>query len=180
MRRALFIFALITGLVRCASTPDGEKDDVRIEIPPPQNDELRRIQEVRNKLGLTAPATELGYTEKQFNPCQLGLQPGSECRPQHITVLNFQLLCRDTEGTVSDVPVALQPIVANQVKWKIGTLEGDTRTDIAGFGQIAVVSDVSTHAQRLILRIGPQFVSFSVSEVNKIVLPKNFCRNDSV
>ncbi len=113
---------------------------------------------------------DLGFAEKQFKDCN-----GGPCRSQFFSVVHFQLLCRDSEGTVSTAPLTLTPLTSDRVTWQLGKFNGGTHTDRNGFGQFTLVSDRSNRGQRLILRIGKQFMGLTVSEVSKVVLPQNFC-----
>jgi len=122
-------------------------------------------------------AHDLGFAEKKFSACDNSA--GGLCKPQYFSVVHFQLLCRDSEGTVSNVPVHLTPLTSGRVKWQLGGLAGDTRTDAQGFGQFTLVSERPTRGQRLILRIGKQFMGFTVSDVSKVVLPQNFCASST-
>ena len=171
---SLLAILSILGLAGCKSQPYSMPYTPTAELPPPDPN-----MELMNALGMGRQPADLGFDEKTFNPCSFGLS-GSTCRNRYFSVVHFQLLCRDSEGTVSVVPVSLQPIVANEVKWEVAGVSGGTQTDTNGYGQFTVVSDRSTKNQRLKLRIGPQYVAFNVSEVSKIVLPKNFCRTDRV
>ncbi len=145
--------------------------------PPPGNETedypAPVIPEVplQDRLGMRRDADDLGFAEKSFQSCA----GGGVCRPQYFSVVHFQLLCRDSEGTVSNVPVHLTPLTSGRVLWQLGKMNGGTSTDAKGFGQFSVVSERPTRGQRLILRIGKQFMGFTVSEVSKVVLPQNFC-----
>ena len=182
MKRLLLILtaAIMAG---CASTPEPEPTPptappkaARKAKPKPVavfNDPNANIT---NALGMGRSPADLGFREKAFDPCRFGLSAPGACQPQVLTVVHFQLLCRDSEGTVSEVPSRLMPIVAKQVTWQIGPQTGNTQTDRRGYGQFTAVSPRSIRNQRLLLRIGPQFVAVTTSEVNKIVLPVNFCQ----
>lgn len=124
------------------------------------------------KLGMLRAPEDLGFSETRFEDCNPSYSP---CRTRFFSVIHFQLLCRDSEGTVTEVPRALAPLVSEQIRWQLGGQNGLTKTDNKGYGQFSVTSDNSTEGQRLILRIGKQFMGFTASEVSKVVLPKNFC-----
>lgn len=132
-------------------------------------------QGLKAALGMGRAPADLGFDEKKFDPCSFGLNGENGCGNQYFTVVHFQLLCRDSEGTVSVIN-NVQPIVSDRVTWQLGGITGPTQTDDNGYGQFSLITRRSNKNQRLILRIGPQFVGFNVSEVTKIVLPKNFCR----
>ncbi|MBX3022694.1 MAG: hypothetical protein KF799_13560 [Bdellovibrionales bacterium] len=169
--KRLFVLAVLLGaLTGCRTTPEMVPDP---KIQTPMADPHEGL---KTALGMYRSPGDLGFAEKSFNPCSFGLS-GGQCKNQYFSVVHFQLLCRDSEGSVSSAPIALQPIVAGNVKWKVGNQSGGTQTDSQGFGQFTMMSPRSARGQRLTLRIGPQFVAFTVSEVSKIILPKNFCRS---
>lgn len=163
---ALFVFILTLGACTTGSKrsePILEREEVPqfSKTPAPLQD----------RLGMHRAADDLGFAEKQFKNCG----EGGVCRPQYFSVVHFQLLCRDSEGTVSNVPIHLTPLISNRILWQLGKLNGESSTDDRGFGQFTVVSERPNRGQRLILRIGKQFMGFTVSEVSKVVLPQNFC-----
>lgn len=164
---------MILGISACTTTQ--KPVDERVEVPDwdstPDPESL-----LPSKLGMIRAPDELGFAEKRFNPCQYGLKADtSGCSTKFLTVVHFQLLCRDSEGTVSEVPVDLMPLISDRVEWKIGDRTGGTHTDGQGYGQFTLVSAKSARGQRLMLRIGKQFMGFTASELTKVVLPRNFC-----
>jgi len=92
-----------------------------------------------------------------------------------MNVVHFQLMCRDSEGTVSSVPVSLRPIVSPYITWSVGSQSGVTKTDRSGYGQFTFISGNTVKDRRLILRKGAHYVGLTVSEITKVVLPKNWC-----
>jgi hypothetical protein len=56
------------------------------------------------KLGMVRASNNLGFEEKKFNPCEHGIKSDHKCPSQFMTVVHFQLLCRDSEGTVTSAP----------------------------------------------------------------------------
>lgn len=172
MKKLLLIFILLTA---CTTTPKPEESQ---PAPPSiQKEEIPRNEAyIQSRLGMVRPINDLGHEERRFNPCDHGMK--GACTPQYLTVMHFQLLCRDSEGTVSDVPLTLRPIHVPRVLWKIGGKSGGTRTDDEGFGQVTLISNRSTKGQRLILRIGKQFLGFTASDLSRVVLPQNFCSED--
>ena len=160
-------------LAGCVSEP------VPQQTPDIDQPRLRKVdpnQDLKGVLGMNRPAEDLGFDEKPFNPCSFGAPGPNGCGTQYLAVLNFQMLCRDSEGTVTDAPVALEPIAGTEVQWKVGATSGDAYTDERGYGQLSVLGPAPARGQRLTLRFGAQYVAFEVSEVSKVVLPKNFCR----
>lgn len=167
-------------LTGCSSVPT--TDDARAEWsysadPANSKTALPRpgaaIGGLQSQLGLNRAPSDLGFSEKAFNPCIYGIS--SSCDAQYMTVVHFQLLCRDTEGTVSAVPIALTPIVSSNILWSVAGQSGGTPTDRNGYGHFSVITPSPLRGQRLILRNGRQYVGVSVNEVSKLVLPKNWC-----
>jgi hypothetical protein len=166
------LMALLLGA--CAT----QQQDEAIFIPP-YNPEATAIPRsdaaLQSRLGMIRAINKLGFEERRFNPCEHGLQQAPNCQSQYMTVLHFQLLCRDSTGTVSRVPNALTPLSKDYMTWKLAGKEGSTRTDVQGYGQLTMVSAKSTKGQRLILLIGKQFLGVTAEEASRLVLPKNFC-----
>ncbi len=135
---------------------------------------------MQKALGLEKPETWLGYTEKPFNTCQVGYgySKVNNCRPKHFVVVHFQLMCRDSEGTVSEV-VRSADLIKNggrQVRWNLKDLNGNLETDGLGYGQIHVISSQSQKQQRLKLTVENDFLYLRAGEVNRIVTPRTWCR----
>lgn len=166
MKNKIALLLTLSLLTACQTAPKPEPIPVDEVLTPTEG-------QLQDMLGMRREADDLGFAEKRFNSCLKS--GGAPCRDQFFTVVHFQLLCRDSEGTVSNVPVALTPLQSNRVQWKLGPQNGNTRTDGQGFGQFNMVSERSTRGQRLTLRIGKQFLGFTASDLTKVVLPKNFC-----
>ena len=165
----LFVAFLLSA---CSTTPKPEV----IDVGDYKAEEIPRFEaHLQTRLGMVRAINSLGYEEQAFNPCQYGLKSDAKCTKQYLTVLHFQLLCRDTEGTVTSAPLTLTPITTDNINWKLVGKSGGTRTDAKGYGQLTFISPKSSKGQRLILRIGKQFLGFTASDMSKIVLPKNFC-----
>lgn len=161
------IGALVLLLSACTSIPKSPTEPSILEQAPPTESVLQ------SRLGMIRPASDLGFQEKSFDPCLFGVS--RQCGAKFLSVIHFQLLCRDSEGTVSEVPLSLRPINSPKITWQVGPRSGTTQTDIEGFGQVALVNDGSVRNKRLILRMGKQFVGVTASEINKLVLPQNWC-----
>lgn len=168
----LLMLTLILGA--CATQPKDE-----LILIPPYNPEAAAIPRsdaaLQSRLGMIRAINKLGFEEQRFNPCEQGLEQTPNCKQQYMTVVHFQLLCRDSTGTVSRVPNALTPLTRDQMTWKLSGKEGSTRTDVQGYGQVTLVSSRSAKGQRLILLIGKQFLGVTADEASRLVLPKNFC-----
>lgn len=158
-------------LSACATTPDS----MSVFLPPPPTTDPAAAAEadLLVKLGMNRAPTSLGFEEKKYNPCDHGAT--LNCKQKFMTVVHFQLLCRDSDGTVNRAPTQFTPLRADRVSWKLGGFSGGTRTDTEGYGQLTMVSPKSTREQRLILFIGKQFLGVTAGETSRLVLPKNFC-----
>ncbi len=174
-RLALLIFSILL-LSACTTT----SRDVMVDyVPPPTPEEISAkksvgVLQIQSQLGMNRAPADLGFAEKLFNPCTYGI-PGEGCEQRVMNVVHFQLMCRDSEGTVSVVPVGLKPIVSPRITWSVGAQSGLTKTDHNGYGQFSFISGNRVSEKRLILRKGPHYVGLTVSEITKIVLPKNWC-----
>ncbi len=179
MKRHFGLLLLILFISACTTTTrpptEGIPEYDSRPGPAPESGFKLDLRQLQSKLGMQRSIGELGFTEKRFNSCESGFKTPGNCRPQIFSVVHFRLLCRDSEGTVQDVPVELTPLTSDKVTWKIGAYAGNTQTDSQGFGQFLVLSERTVRGQRLMLRIGRQFMGFTVSEVSKVILPKNFC-----
>ena len=170
---ALSLVLLGTG---CTSPePRSDVKDWDRPAPPPAPRVSSEFELIRS-LGLgDRPTEDLGAVEKTFNSCSIEPHP-DPCATRFVTLIHFQLLCRDTEGTVQDAPVRPEPIGIDDLQWNVGELKGTSRTDDRGFGEIIALSDRSLLEQRLTLRMGPRFLGLTVGEITKVVLPNNFCQ----
>lgn len=175
LSRLALLFALGLALAACTTTRETTVD----YVPPPTPEEISvkksvGVLQLQSQLGMNRAPADLGFSEKLFNPCNFGL-PGDGCNERVMNVVHFQLMCRDTEGTVSEVPVALRPIVSPYITWSVGAQSGVTKTDRSGYGQFTFISGNTVKDRRLILRKGAHYVGLTVSEITKVVLPKNWC-----
>ena len=178
MRRHLVAIGLVAlAVAGCAApetTPDLPNTAVDHVGGPGNVPAVTSESALVKSLGLSRPADQLGAIEKTFNSCQL--TPNVEpCATRYITLVHFQLLCRDSEGTVSETPVDLQPIATDDLKWNVQTLAGQSRTDDRGFGEIVALSDRSLLDAHVTLRMGSHFLGLTLGEITRVVLPSNFC-----
>ena len=135
------------------------------------------IQEVKNRLNMNRSRSELGFQEARFDPCDYGRRGDTQCRVDYVTIVHFQLLCRMSEGTVDTVSSSeLFPVRSNAVRFKLGNTVGMTRTDENGYGQVEVMRPISARNERLRLTIEDRFVATPVSEINRLVVPENWCK----
>lgn len=143
---------------------------------PPENVDVLGLQD---NLKLNRNFDDLGYSEKNFNTCQAGYGFSSthNCRKKTFVVIHFQLMCRDSEGTISK-PLTqndLRPISRQNVKWNLKNATGKLLTDSEGYGQIAMISSESQKFQRLRLTVGNDFLFLKAGEITQMITPKSWC-----
>jgi len=172
----------------CTSSP-GSTTPTEPSRPPVVNapgaqspaDEIENIDlnGLQSFLKLKRGYNRLGYSEKSFNTCEVGYGYSSthRCRPQTFVVIHFKLMCRDTEGTVSEAVTAadLRPIANQNVKWTLKNAAGRLMTDSEGYGQIAMISGISQREQRLKLTVRNDFLFLKAGELTEMITPKSWC-----
>ncbi|MBC7370101.1 MAG: hypothetical protein H7326_05330, partial [Bdellovibrionaceae bacterium] len=106
-----------------------------------------------------------------------GYSTSHNCRRLYFTVINVQLLCRDSEGTVSvGIDRADQtPIARRAMSWTLKGSNGISQTDSEGFAQVQTVTSISQRTQRLKLSVGNDFLYMRANEITKVVTPKSWC-----
>lgn len=167
-----------SSLKRKSSSIDDSTPPPVVNLAEPDGSQIDYIS-LQNTLVLDRSSEELGFAEKPFNTCEVGSGYSSthNCQHMYFTVINFRLLCRDTEGTVSTVLMddQLTPIAGKSIKWVIKDLNGVIETDDRGYGQIRAVSAASQKKQRLKLSLGDEFLYVHANEITKITTPKPWC-----
>jgi hypothetical protein len=160
-------------------SPSPNQTPAQVPSPPPQatpGPDPLNIYDLQNKLGLVRSPTSLGYAQKGFDGCKMGVRTDEgKCGQRFLSVVHFQLLCRDSVGTTEIAPVNFKPLVAGKMQWRLAGEIGATHTDSEGFGQVQLVSTRSTKGKRFILIIGSKSLGLEVGEVSKIILPGNWC-----
>lgn len=134
---------------------------------------------LQRSLGMEIPITRLGYKEKIFNTCEVGYGYSGthDCHRQYMVVINFQLQCRDTEGQVSEGVhhSDVRPIADKSVRWNLKGIQGNTKTNFDGFGQVLAVSPMSQRQERIKLGVGNEFLYMRANEINRVVTPRPWC-----
>lgn len=169
----LILFCLLA--VSCATAPKEEP------VPPPEPTPTGKVDllALERFLGLNRSKGDLGYDERTFNTCQAGYGYSSsqDCRAMVFVAINFQLQCRDSDGTTSTVEYQTRPVEAEQVKWNLGNdQQGFTRTDSEGYGQIRAALPYSPRSKRLRLTVKGSFISLTAEDIRRVVAPDSWCR----
>ncbi len=173
------IFLIAIFLVGCVSEPK----KVEQQAPPPPtsssaepDEESIDVTGLQKSLRMTRDAEDLGYVEKQFESCRagFGLSPIRNCRPLYLVVVHFRLQCRDSEGTVSEVVTnaELRAITTNNLRWNFGKVQGVTKTDGEGFGQVVAIAPSPSRKQRFRLTRGNDFLALPAGDVRRIIVPR--------
>jgi len=179
--------SILLFLVGCGTS--SKKETMATPYPESRSDKAESLPEadgqnidymgLQRSLALDRSFDDLGYSEKEFNTCQVGngYSPSRNCQHQYFVVINFRLLCRDTEGTISEVVMDadLTPIAQKNLKWVLKGPKGVLQTDDGGYGQIRTVSSVSQRHQRLKITLGSEFLYVRANEITKITTPKPWC-----
>lgn len=177
----LFAGFLFLTLTACSTSSKKESSVVVPEPSPVSESRTPSIdyEGLQKHLGLAQDREELGYKEKIFNTCEVGygFPSGSQCHREQFVVIQFRLLCRDSEGTISTVLTDedLKPLERRSVRWNLKGIQGTTYTDNDGYGQIVTTSMQSQKGQRLRLAIGNEFLYMRSHEIKKVITPHPWC-----
>lgn len=134
---------------------------------------------LHRSLGLERDKQDLGYIEKSFDTCAAGFgySASNNCRREVFVSIHFQILCRDSEGTVSTAIARedMKPLSGRSLNWMIEGSRGTMRLDGEGFGQIKTTFKNSQRLRRLKLTVDNDFVYVRAGEVKRLVTPRNWC-----
>ena len=179
MRSILVVLTLII-LSACSSAP---KKSEKSEDSPSNATEVNELnidyEMLMSSLGLDRDIRQLGYAEKSFNTCAVGFGYSSNknCRLKYFAVINFQLLCRESQGTIS-TPLGredMRALSGRTVNWTLMNLRGSSRLDNDGHGKIAMVFRNSPKHQRLKLNVDHDNLYLRSGEIKRVVTPSNWC-----
>lgn len=149
----------------------------KAQAPEPIKIDLDGLQ---RKLGMSRQPYSLGYREKEFNTCNVGsgYSTTEDCHTQNFVVIHFQLTCRDTDGTTSEIVHArdTQALANQTIKWNLGKIAGMARTDREGFAQIRTTAPFSQKESRLRITSKDDFLYLRAGEISRVVTPKQWCR----
>lgn len=188
--RYLLLFSMMS-VAACSSAPQRSetsppKQSTTYEskpvqpMPPAKVEEVIDLRALQTSVKLEPRKEELGYHEKKFNTCQAGAGYSStvNCRNLSLVVVHFQLMCRDSEGTVSEVVTSanLEPIANQRIKWALNKANDESMTDSNGYAQIVMVSPESQRTQRMRVTLGDDFLFIRAGDARSLIAPKNWCR----
>ena len=189
--KKFFILFLLLGLGGCASDPklrpipsipNKQKETVTKAAAKNTGNNLSEeidYVSIQRLLGLDFDYKKLGYFEKTFNTCQVGFgySKTENCKPLFFIVAHFQMLCRDSEGTISTILTKddLRPVPHQDIRWFLKNADGALQTDAEGYGQVILASAISQKNQRLRVSNSKDFLLLRAGDVRQFIVPKNWC-----
>ncbi len=158
--------------------PNLEKQGAEATSPTAQEKKAEKdridIVDIERRLNLDDKFYKLGFHEKSFNPCLYGYKTKT-CERELFTIINFQVVCRDSEGTVQNTNHILTPFALKPLHMKVGSHLDESQTDDKGYGQIRFLATSTAKESRFILSSPPFSLGLHAGEVKKIVVPSDWC-----
>jgi hypothetical protein len=187
----VLVLTVVLTLSACASTPDedtNQQEEIlfpelrnkrpyeRDQAPP----EIIDYDGLQKSLGLSRGLSEYGYLEKDFATCDVGYGYSSthRCRKNIFVVIQIQLLCRDSEGTVSTTLRYddMKPLTNRTIKWEMAGDRGSVVLDGQGRGQIRSIFASSPREKRLKVSTQNDFLYMQAGSIRRVVTPQSWCK----
>lgn len=171
----------ISLLCACATAPKDDEAPIydSSQQSSPEDARLDKTK-LADSLGVLKDVEDIGFHQVSFNDCSIPrrFRKGSSCSTQYLAVINFRMRCRNSEGTVEQQvsQYELTPLVSNSVKWGVGKLEGNTRTDSRGYGRAIIRSWTPVDSKLFRLTANGQVMAVTAKQVRQFVLPRYWCR----
>lgn len=181
MRNIFALGAFLLTLSACTSSPKKDSSGASVYTPSASEDSSGAIDyfALQNHLRMERERESLGFSEKSFNTCDAGYgySRSQNCHNEHFVVIHFRLLCRDSEGTISNILTEedLRPLDRRSVKWALKGTTGVAQTDGQGYGQIITAVPASQKSQRIRLALGNEFLYMRANEIQKVITPAPWC-----
>ncbi len=178
--KSVILFSLLSLFIGCA-TIDRPEPEVTYDPTQPRPDRVPpniSLSELRDILRMNHRKNDLGFQEEKFNECEVGVsnRQNSGCYDWHLTVINLQLLCRNSSGTVQSLSAQdLRPLRNQNLQWRLGRVPGQTQLDREGYGQILALTPISPRNHYLRLTSGENFLRMSAASARFIVVPEDWC-----
>lgn len=179
----ILILMLCLLLMACSSTPSKPAKPMPVPAEKMEKEEEADASidaiGLQRELKMDYSLQNLGYREKSFDTCRAGYgySRSNNCRIRYMAVINFRLMCRDSEGTVSKI-ISEKDMFAlghRKVKWTLSNQQGSLDLDSEGYGQILALQSKSPARGRLRLTVDNDFLFIQANEAKRIVTPKNWC-----
>lgn len=173
---------LIFAFCQCTTTPETPK----VFLPKSQSSYSDRdhtteryndidVNALLAELNMDHPIETIGFQERAFNTCQVASNRSQSpsCQQLYVARLNFQVMCRDSTGTVERVN--LTPLNSQRLRWKKGAKRGVTSTNSSGFGSLGFVTRYPSSDGHLYLYLGSKIARKRFRDQWKLILPKSWC-----
>lgn len=183
--RTFFYLFICLVFVHCTSTPPETKYHLPKSRSSYYNSNQKStayndidILQLVDELNLNPPISSLGYKEKSFNTCQIKSNQSETpfCQRLYLGVVNFQVMCRQSTGTVQKVN--LVPLHSQSLRWKSAGKRGRTQTNPKGYGQVSFISKYSSLRGHLYLYLGSKIARKRFHDQWKLILPKSWCLSE--
>ena len=192
--RLVLLSFCLTGLVACGSARKQDAGPTRSEDPQSRMSERPEAvstvfnpqdypidyQGLRNYLRLQRRKTDLGFSAQGFDSCKVGygLPRNKHCQTMQLSVINFRLQCRDSEGTTSTVQSNYNTTAISNttIDWTLGRMRGESETDLEGYGQILAITPQPAQRERVKLSNGSDFLYMRAGDLSRVVTPASWCR----
>lgn len=178
----LFAGLLFVLLAACSSAPkksEPPKESLPASSGAKIEEENIDYASIQRSLGLSRDTGDLGYVEKSFNTCQMGygFSRSQNCHKEIFAVIHFQLLCRDSQGTISTALTRddMEALAGRNIRWSLHKKGGAVVLDHDGHGQILMSFPQSPKYQRLKLAAGNDALYLKAGEIKRVVTPSNWC-----
>jgi hypothetical protein len=183
----LFLLLILFSVNSCSTKPIAVENDESIELPRattknsmqeklPQTKRAFEfdLDELEKKLNLGSKFDELGFHQKRFTPCAIGYQAAG-CDSHYFTMINFQIVCRDTTETTESSDHILTPLANKDLELRLNKKIENVQTDSEGFTQMRLVSNGSVSTSRLIILSSPNSLGLRAGDTKKIMVPRDWC-----
>lgn len=177
----LIVIGLLLSSCTLSRIKTNEKQPPGVVTPGASTARPLSPEEVQTALHLEREISILGFEEIPFDSCQIASpHVDKSCGPRIFTLLHLQVLCRNSQGTVTEISKAdLTPIVNSRFSWELGRVRGISESDEFGYVQVRSISQKAAKSERLKLSLGENFLLLRAKEAQKIVVPHDWCASDS-
>lgn len=177
-----FVVFCFIFLIACSTTPkkaDPAPESLPVSSSVKTEEENIDYPSIQRSLGMSREMNNLGYAEKSFNTCEMGygFSRSQNCHKEIFAVIHFQLLCRDSQGTISTALTRddMEALAGRKIRWSLHKKSGAVVLDHDGHGQILMSFPQSPKYQRLKLAAGNDALYLKAGEIKRVVTPSNWC-----
>lgn len=182
--KSLSLYSLLLFLCHCATDPEPVAN--KEYLPKSQSSYVNQnhnstryndidLNALLDELNMNHPLETLGFQEQAFDTCQVSSNRSKTpyCQKLYVARLNFQVMCRDSTGTVEKVN--LTPLTSQRLRWKRGRKRGLTSTNSQGYGSLGFVTRHPSKNGHLYLYLGSKIARKRFLDKWKLILPKSWC-----